>query len=165
MPRGIPNRLAQVSGEPGEKPAPVQPTARAEETRRARRRRDDANLDRMAGLKLAIPHDIQEQANREGKVLRWVLDTPGRMQQMQADDWDKVPEVASVAANRDTDEQLVLCSKYKDWYDADQQATANVLNEQEKSLKRGEKISPDDKRQQSTSYVVPGNRISRERGA
>lgn len=119
----------------------------------------------MAGLKLAIPRDIQEQAEREGKTLRWVLDQPGRMQQMMDDDWDKVPGVKTIAADRESGDQLVLCSKFKDWFEADQADASRMLDERDKSLVRGEKIDPDDKRQRATSYVPLGNRISRERGA
>jgi len=173
MPRGVYDRTApeaveQVAGsinQPEAIPALASRPTRADDTRRERRRREDGDLDRMAGLKLAIPRDIQEQADREGKTLRWVLDTPGRMQQMIADDWDKVPDVTSIAADRESGDQLVLCSKYKDWYDADQAQAAKTLDERDASLTRGDKVSPDDKRQPGTSYTPVGNRISRQRGA
>lgn len=167
MPRGQYDRTKSAGSltKPEEAPAPALTNSRADETRRERRRRADGDLDRMAGFKLAIPRDIQEQADREGKTLRWVLDTPGRMQQMIADDWDKVPGIDTIAADRESGDQLVLCSKYQDWFDADQKQSAKMLDERDASLTRGDKIDPEDKRQKATSYVPLGNRISRERGA
>lgn len=166
MPRGIPrNKIAEPIAPLASEPALAPQSSRAAETRRERRRRDDGSLDRMMNLKLAIPRHIQEQADREGKTLRWVLDQPGRMQQMEADDWDKVPGVQSVAADKESGDQLVLCAKYKDWFDADQAASARMLDERDKALVRGDKIDPDDKRQGATSYTPAGNRISRQRGA
>ncbi len=116
MPRGVYERN-RVAGSAGG--AEAQPSQRASEERRERRRRDDGDLDGMARMKLAIPAHIKEQAEREGKTLRWVRDDVGRMQQMQAEDWDRVEGVDGVSASRSDDSQMILMSKYKDWFDAD----------------------------------------------
>ena len=111
--------------------APITP--RAEETRRERRRRDDGDLDRTARMKLAIPQNIQEQAKRDGKTLRWVRDDIGRMQQMQAEDWDIVPGVPTVAASRTDEGQMVLMSKYADWYHKDREHLDKTNSDLQKS--------------------------------
>ena len=112
-----PSRTARIERADAEQSAPV--SQRASEERRERRRRDAGDIDRTARMKLAIPQDIQEQATREGKTLRWVRDDPGRMQQMKQEDWDIVSGIGSVAASRTDEGQLVLMSKYADWYHDD----------------------------------------------
>lgn len=166
MPKGVYDRnsIGQPGAEPAQTAEAPQASPRAQETRRDRRRRDDGDLDRMARMKLAIPRDVQEQAKREGKTLRWMLDTPGRIQEVTANDWDKVEGVAPVAASRDEDTQLVLYSKYQDWYDEDQRKNSSLLDEREKAIMRG---SSTDNRQAGDGLIVPKgqvNRISRERG-
>jgi len=129
MPKGVYQRAE----------APTQDSAadvaspRAEETRRERRRRDDGDLDRTARMKLAIPQSIQEQAKRDGKTLRWVRNDVGRMQQLQAEDWDIVKEVQPVAASRTDEGQMVLMSKYADWYAADREHLTKTNNDLQKS--------------------------------
>lgn len=166
MPRGVYDRNtdAQASNRLEEDSAPALPSARAAETRRERRRRDDGDLDRMARMKLAIPRNIQEQADREGKVLRWMIDVSGRMQEVEANDWDAVPGISTVAASRDDETQMRLCWKYKDWYDADQRKKTNLLDEREKAIERGAKTESDDPRQPGVHYTPAGNKISREQG-
>lgn len=166
MPKGIYDRnsIGLSDTAPAQTAEAPQASPRAQETRRDRRRRDDGDLDRMARMKLAIPRDIREQAEREGKTLRWMLDTPGRIQQAIADDWDKVEGVPPVAASRDDETQLVLCSKYRDWYEDDQRKKSNLLDEREKAILRG---ASTENRQSGDGLVVPEgqvNRISRERG-
>lgn len=165
MPRGIPNnRIAQ--SERTETP-PVETAAlntRAAETRRERRRRDDGNLDRMGRMALSIPPEVQERWDREGKVGRWVRDAAGRQTAMHREDWDVTPNVDPVAEARDSEGKLVLMEKYRDWFDSDQRAKTNLLDEREKAIERGTKIDPDDKRQEAVSYTPPGNRISRKPG-
>ncbi len=109
-----PNRTARNERVDAEQSAPVSP--RAEQERRERRRRDAGDIDRTARMKLAIPQSVQEQAAREGKTLRWVRDDVGRMQQMQSEDWDIVEGVERVAASRTDEGQMVLMSKFADWY-------------------------------------------------
>lgn len=110
-----------------------QVSVRATQERRERRRRDAGDIDRTARMKLAIPQDVQEQATREGKTLRWVRDDVGRMQQMQAEDWDIVTGVDPVAASRTDEGQMVLMSKYADWYDKDREHLTKTNNDLQKS--------------------------------
>lgn len=166
MPRGVYDRTALSGQDDATDVAPAL-SSRADETRRERRRRDDGDLDRGARLNLAIPAEIREQAKREGKTLRWINDDGNRMHQMtEQDDWDVVesPLVKPVAVGTSKDGQPVmarLCSKYQDWYDQDQRDKARILDERERAVERGAKVDPDDRRQEETSYVPKGNRISR----
>lgn len=137
---------------------------RAAETRRERRRRDDGDIDRMARMKLAIPRTIQEQATRDGKVLRWFLDNPGRIAEAHDDDWDVVDGVTPVSAGQDEDTKLVLCSKYKDWHQADITRDDREITEREASITAG---NSQENRRAGDGLIVPEgqtNRISRERG-
>lgn len=166
MPRGIPNRsisLEQGEQTPGQ--AEVTQSPRAADTRRERRRRDDGDLDRMGRMALSIPQEVQDRLTREGKTARWVRDNPNRQSAMQANDWDVTPNVEPVAEDREGTGKLVLMEKYRDWWDEDQRKKATVLDERERALERGDKLSPADKRQESTSYVPDGNRFTRQPGA
>lgn len=167
MPRGI-RRSAEAAQVPVQNPAAVldspPATRRADETRRERRRRDDGDLDRMASMKLAIPRDIQEQARREGKVVRWILDN--RLTEAEANDWDKVEGVAPVQANpmSGTDERLILCSKYADWDEDDRRKDEHVIDERERQLMHGQ-VSEGGK--SSSGLTVPKgqtNRVTTQQG-
>ena len=168
MPRGVYERNA-LSNESNiaEDSAPVL-SPRASQERRERRRRDDGDLDRGARFKLAIPKEIQDQAAREGKTLRWLNDEGNRMHHMTVeDDWDVVESdlVKPVPVSTTPDGKPVyarLCSKYQDWYDKDQRDKARLLDEREKAVAQGAKANPeDDKRSGEQYYVAKGNRISR----
>lgn len=166
MPRGIRRsaEAAQVSAETQTSVLDRPVSRRAEETRRERRRRNDGDLDRMASMKLAVPRDIQEQARREGKVVRWILDT--RMAEAHSNDWDKVEGVEPVQANpmSGTDERLVLCSKFADWHEEDQRSDERGVDEHEKQLMSGQ-VS--DGSRSAGGVVVPRgqtNRVTTQRG-
>ena len=60
---------------------------RAEEVRRERRRRND--LDDESNAPLAVNHKYLDHANY---AYRYINDTPGRMQKMYEQDWDKVED-------------------------------------------------------------------------
>lgn len=165
MPRGIPRAKAETleTPQPVEAPALEKPSVRAEEVRRERRRRDDGDLDRMGRMALAIPPEVKERLDREGKTCRWVLDTPGRQTAMLADDWDVTPGVTSVAEARDSDVKLVLMEKYRDWYNDDQRKKTTLLDEREKAIQNAD----GENRKAGDGLVIPkgqSNRISRERG-
>lgn len=145
-------------------PALVPPSARAEETRRERRRRDDGDLDRMGRMALSIPPEVKERLDREGKTARWVRDAPGRQTAMHKEDWDITPKVDPVPEDRESNGKLVLMEKFGDWYDSDQRAKTNLLDKREEAIVRGANADPEDRRQPGTSYVPEGNKISRERG-
>jgi len=167
MPRGPYRRNAVAQATPSEEPAIVTEapvSARAAETRRERRRRDDGDLDRMAGMKLGVSQEIQDQLKREGKVFRWILDTT--MASAEANDWDRVPGVEPVQANpmAGTDERLVLCSKYRDWHEDDQRRDEQLIDEREAAMMAGQVR---DGSRSSEGLRVPdrqANRITRERG-
>lgn len=164
MPRGQYDRSAVKATvtQPEETPA-LQTSARAEETRRARRRRADGDLDRMGRMALSIPPEVQERLDREGKTARWVRDASGRQTAMRANDWDTTPGVEPVAEARDSEGKLVLMEKFKDWYDDDQREKTELLDAQEKAIERGSGAN----RQAGDQLVVPQgqvNRISRQRG-
>lgn len=167
MPRGQYNRRAQMAQ--GERPetevqAPAQ-SPRAEETRRARRRRDDGDLDRMGRMALAIPPEVRERLEREGKTARWVRDAAGRQTAMQADDWDVTPGVTPVAEDRDGNGKLVLMEKYRDWHEEDQRKKARVLDDRDNAMKVGRPKGPDGSAPLDDNfYVADGTSFSTKRG-
>lgn len=138
---------------------------RAADTRRERRRREDGDLDRMGRMALSIPRDVQDRLDREGKTARWVRDNANRQRSMQDNDWDITPGVEPVSEDRDGTGKLVLMEKFKDWWEDDQRAKSRTLDEKEQAIERGAKVSPDDPRQERTSYVPDGNKFSRQPGA
>lgn len=175
MPRGIPrsradNTLAPVGGDNSpQSAAPIEAVSpRAADVRRERRRRDDGDIDRMARLSLAVPHEIAERAKREGKVLRWFLNKPGRIAEAHDDDWDAVPNIAHVAAGQEDEEKLILMEKFKDWHVADLSAETRLIADREKAITAG--TSPENRK--SGDELVPGhefqqlprNRIGRNQG-
>lgn len=138
MPRGQ-YRRDTVQSERIEEPRSAEsaPSQRAQEVRRERRLRDDGDIDRHYRLKLAIPRDIEEQAKREGKVFRWVLDQPGRLAEFHDTDWDIVPGVGQVSAGSEDSEKLVLHWKYKDWHESDERRGQANLDALDRSLEKG----------------------------
>jgi hypothetical protein len=114
---------------------------RAIEVRQERRRRDSGNTDVMARQRLAIPDDIQEELAAKGLEPRWFLDSPGRIKRALAEDWDFVPGMERVSANRDTESEHVLMCKRKDWYADDRRhlAEANQDKQQRATQQRDEK--------------------------
>ncbi len=163
MPRGVYPREREAEAVDTAMPETPALSARAEQTRRERRQRNDGDLDRMGRMALSIPPEVQARLDREGKVARWVRDAAGRQTSMHARDWDVTPDVEAVAESRDGEGKLVLMEKYKDWYDDDQTRKTSLLDEREKALERAE----GDNRKGGDGLVVPHgqqNRISRERG-
>lgn len=162
MPRGVYTRSPATEADT---PAPeAMASPRAQEMRRERRRRSDGDLDRMGRMALSIPQEVQDRLTREGKVARWVRDNPNRQASMQANDWDVTPGVDPVAEDREGSGKLVLMEKFEDWWQDDQRAKAEVLNDREKAIERGGKVDAGDSRRQETSYVPEGNRFSRQPG-
>jgi hypothetical protein len=158
MPRGVPRNRPQTVVEKPE--APV--SARATEMRRERRRRQDGDLDASARLKLAIPPEVKEKLAREGLTPRWVRDDPGRIQQLQAEDWDPVPGVQSVAASRTDPGQMVLMAKREDWYHEDRKPLSETNKANEKAAMRGD--APPGEGVSTDGFYAPqgtANRISR----
>jgi hypothetical protein len=163
VPRGVYDRSA-LRPEEGNQPqsADYQPSPRAEEMRRERRRRDDGDLDRMARQKLAVPREVEERLKAEGKVWRWFLDEPGRQIDAHNDDWDAVEGVKPVSAGQSEETRLVLMSKFKDWHQADISRDETQLEDREKAIEAGKSSE-----NRSADLVIPHgqrNRITHERG-
>lgn len=168
MPRGNDDRTAgSVESAPEQAPGAVleQPgSPRAAEMRRERRRRVDGDLDRMGSMKLAIPTDIQERMRREGKVVRWVMDTG--LHDAHSNDWDRVEGVEPVQANprEGTDERLILCSKFADW-DADDRKRDDLSVDAIEQRTMAGQIQGEGA--SSAGLVIPEgqtNRVQRQRG-
>lgn len=116
---------------------------RADEVRRERRRKPGSTS--ISGLKLHVDSDKLDPAYE----YRWVNDRGGRVQQLFADDWDKVedPTIVSSAAGTVPTTQVgvdsgkpfeaVLMRKRKEWYQADQKEKQRPLDEIDESIRRG----------------------------
>jgi hypothetical protein len=137
MPRGIRNSSPTEGVEPDQTPALSQPSQRAQEARRERRRRDDGDLDGMSRLKLAIPPSVKTRLDAEGKVARWILDDKNRLADTHENDWDVTPGVEAVPAG-EGDLKLVLHEKFRDWWDEDQRKKAVKLDKMDRAIERGE---------------------------
>lgn len=125
----------------------IKPSKRAEEVRQQRRRR--ADLDDESNAPLAVNHKFLDHDNY---AYRFINDTPGRLQKMYDEDWDKVedPRVMAqansegaairrlVGANKDgTPLYSYLHRKPKKMYDEDRGRKMAKVNETEEALKRG----------------------------
>lgn len=166
MPRGIPNRRAVEAAPVSEAPmleTPETPlvSARATEMRRERRRREPGDIDVMARQKLAIPPEVKDKLEREGLTPRWGLDTSGRVQQLQAEEWDIVPGVQHVSASRADASQHVLMAKRKDWYEEDRQHLKDFNKATEKAAIGGKESEEGVDRKGFYAPTGTVNRISR----
>lgn len=160
MPKGVYDRSGQAGAEV------IETSNRAQETRRARRQRDDGDLDGMARFKLAIPQEIKDIANREGKTIRWINDDGNRMHHMYNMDWDVIdhPLAQPVPVGTSVDGKPIyarLAWKYQDWYDEGQAKKRQDLNDRKRAVERG-KVDVIDPKASSNekTYVPQGNRIS-----
>lgn len=161
MPRGIYDRQRsaedpQYAGESPEAPQ------RAADTRRERRERVDGDVDNMARMKLAIPKEVQERAESEGKVLRWIYGSSNRLRQAQSTDWDPVVGVEPVAANADDDVMMILHEKYADWYADSQRRKMSRLDKMEEAM-MSRRTESDPSGNYTPAGVEP--RITRSTGA
>jgi hypothetical protein len=118
---------------------------RAEEVRRERRFKPGSV--EHSGLKLAI---AEEKLDRKGFIYRWVNDMPGRVKRMEALDYDIVKDdikpdssglgsAPTVVVGVDGPQGLnaVLMRKRLDWYEDDQKAKQEKLDELDKAIMRG----------------------------
>lgn len=99
-------------------------TARQDEVRQQRRRRDDTTLDAGQALKLAIPPEIEAKLTEQGRTARWVNDVGNRMHRLTVlDDWDKVegvdPMPVVINSDKGTTANAVLISKPNDFISDD----------------------------------------------
>lgn len=99
-------------------------TARQDEVRQERRRRDDTTLDAGQAMKLAIPPEIATRLAEQGREARWANDTGNRIHRLTVlDDWDKVegvePQPVVIDRAKGITAQAILLSKPKDFIDED----------------------------------------------
>lgn len=106
---------------------------RAETERRERRKKRGSTV--ISGLKLHVDKSELDPAYE----YRWVNDTPGRVQQMTNDDWDKVEGRGEQHVGVDSGHSVkaVLMRKRKDWYEDDQKEKMKPLDEIDASIRRG----------------------------
>ena len=109
---------------------------RAEETAQRRRRR--GNDDLSASARLAIPPEVQAEADRKGLQLRWVNDEGNRMYQLtKLDDYDPVEGVDPVPIGKDKDGQPIkahLLAKPKAYIAEDQAVREEARKAQERAF-------------------------------
>lgn len=120
----------------------AQRPSRADQVRTERRRKPGAT--NVSGLKLHIEKDKLDPAYE----YRWVNDTPGRVQQLYGDDWDKVEDGSIVSSPGTVPTQhvgsdngqpinAVLMRKLKTFYQADQKEKQAPLDAMDESIRRG----------------------------
>jgi len=113
---------------------------RAEETKRERRRKPGQTI--AAGIKL---HVDESKLDRQKYSYRFANDKNGRVQQLQASDWDIAPEGAKdgsvhsthAGAEEGKPYNAVLMRKPKDWYDEDMKEKQRPLDEMDEAIRRG----------------------------
>lgn len=124
-----------------------QPQARADEIRQVRRRQ--RGVTTHTGIKLGVN---EKALDRKTYQYRFARDTGNRVQQLEAQDWDKVSDpaakddstglgtVASAHGGvQDTGKpyDLVLMRKRKDWYDEDKAEQQARLDRIDDAIRRG----------------------------
>lgn len=126
--------------------AAITKPTRAEEVRQERRRKPGSNA--LNGIKLGLD---EEKVDRTQYTYRFVRDEGNRVQQLYAQDWDRVTEkvkddsngLGSVtSAHGGLSEEgkpynMVLLKKRKDWFEEDQKAKMQPLDEMEQAIRRG----------------------------
>lgn len=148
-------------------PEQRQPTKRTV-TQRRERRKKPGQLQ-YGGGKLSV----DESKLDKDFTYRWVNDTGGRIQELEARDWDVVNDteikpgtnaegtVVSVHGGKQENGQgfrQVLMMKRKDWYEEDQKERQAPLEEIEEQLKSGQPITekPADQALAQHSYTPGG---------
>ncbi len=119
--------------------------ARAEAVRQERRKKPGQTAH--AGIRLAVD---ESKLDRKTYQYRHVNDKDGRVQRLEAEDWDIAPEGAKADSNSlgtVTSTQVgvidgkpynaVLMRKRKDWFEADQKDKQKPLDATETAIKRG----------------------------
>ena len=147
----------------------AQRSDRATEVRAERRRKPGSVAH--SGLKLHVDQEHQDSQY----TYRWVNDVPGRIQQFESQDWDKVSNeaiaqaggvgggtiptryVGSVGAGPTN---AVLMRKRKDWHEEDRKAHFARIDEMDKTIRNGTEQKDTDL---AGAYTPNGsNSISRE---
>lgn len=129
----------------------AQRPTRADQVRTERRKKPGATS--VSGLKLHIDKGKLDPAYE----YRWVNDTPGRVNQLYHQDWDKVedPTISSSAGTVPTQHvgseagvpiNAVLMRKRREYYDADQKEKQAPLDAMDAAIRGGtihEQASPE----------------------
>lgn len=146
---------------------------RAEAIQTERRRRRDDTLDRVHGLKLALPAQFRDD---ETHTYRWINDVNERIPDLtQRDDWDLCTTSSAEGAEEDKVRRVVetrdgkpvyayLARKRKDWYEADKRKASAMNDAREDAFLKTPVTDPSNPRAAGAMYVAPGSSIKR-RGA
>lgn len=150
MPKGIRNtpRTAPVISASRAALEPAGETkraTRADEVRQERRKRPGSSS--QVGIRLGVD---ESKLDRNTYAYRFVNDRDGRVQRLEAQDWDIAPELAKSDSNSvgtinsahgGVDEgkpfNTVLMRKRKDWFETDQKEKQRPLDETENAIRRG----------------------------
>lgn len=117
-------------------------TARQDEVRQQRRRRDDTTLDAGQAQHLAIPPEIEAKLAEQGRIGRWANDVGNRIHRLTVlDDWDKVegvdPRPVIVNSDKGTTAKAVLLSKPKEFIDEDRRKKDATRRAMEDGMLKG----------------------------
>lgn len=141
---------------------------RKTEERQERRRRRDTNIDGGQRLKLAIPEEVAERLETEGRQPRWINDEGNRIHNMtKLDDYDPVDGVEPRVVGTTKDGKPIkayLHSKPKAFIQEDREARDSERREVEAALVRG-KNPTDPIAGDSSFYADEANSIGRGRRA
>lgn len=131
-------------------------TPRAEQVQQERRRRKEFGL--RSRLRLSVPDEYRDDANY---VYRWIVDSPGRINQLtNSDDYDFVvqEEIANDERNTSTGTRIerhagtdregkplraYLVRKRREHYEHDKRAEQTEISERMAAIKRGR--TPDER--------------------
>lgn len=139
----------------------IKPSPRIEGERQLRRRREDTGLSRRRNLAIVGEQD-------PNFVYRWVNDEPGRLHALTvADDWEVVasdqkgPKDVSLGTgserivDRRTGKRAILLRKRKDYYVSDKAKEQAMIDDTEKSIKRGQ-LKSETGQPEAGGYVPQG---------
>ena len=136
---------------------------RADEVRQERRRKPGSVIN--YGQKLAIE---EEDLDRDTYTYRWVNDAGGRVQALEAQDYDKAPmggktvESRHVGVDSGHPTKAVLMRKRKDWHEADTKERRKPLDEMEKAIRSGtaHRAQPGADADLNSSAYTPGTGVN-----
>lgn len=117
-------------------------TARQDEVRQQRRRRDDTTLDAGQALKLAVPPEIEAKLAEQGREARWANDVGNRIHRLTVlDDWDKVdgvdPHPVVINSDKGTTANAILLSKPKEFVEEDRRKKDAARRSMEDGMLKG----------------------------
>jgi hypothetical protein len=139
-------------------------TARQDEVRHERRRRNDDTLDAGQARKLAIPAHIEAQLAAQGRTGRWVNDVGSSIEDRTVrDDWDKVEGVEPrtvVIDRKGTTAQTILLSKPKAFIAEDRAKKEAARRERERAMEKGQ-VPGAQPLPSDTFYADKANKIER----